>query len=74
MKFQLLLSLLPSASLALGFLSTLPQKRVTFSPQNAGHREPSKKHNYVPKLRFILATVVYGSKRRVPSGTNPLHN
>ncbi|CAN4127047.1 unnamed protein product [Withania somnifera] len=35
---------------------------------------PSKKHNSVPKLRLIPATVVYGSKRRVPSGANPLHN
>jgi hypothetical protein len=35
---------------------------------------PSKQHNYVPRLRFIPATVVYGSKRLVPSGANPLHH
>ncbi|MFS8012592.1 hypothetical protein Hanom_Chr14g01322691 [Helianthus anomalus] len=35
---------------------------------------PSNKHNSVPKLRFIPATVVYGSKRHVPSGANSLHN
>ncbi|KAH0712269.1 hypothetical protein KY289_008228 [Solanum tuberosum] len=35
---------------------------------------PSKKHNFVPKLRFIPATVVYGSKRHDPFGMNPLHN
>ena len=35
---------------------------------------PSKQHNSVPRLRFIPATVVYGSKRLVPSGANPLHH
>ncbi|KAH0446490.1 hypothetical protein IEQ34_024680 [Dendrobium chrysotoxum] len=35
---------------------------------------PSKQHNSVPRLRFIPAKVVYGSKRLVPSGANPLHH
>ncbi|XP_075096166.1 LOW QUALITY PROTEIN: putative mitochondrial protein AtMg00170/AtMg00620 [Nicotiana tabacum] len=57
--------------------STLPQKGVAFFPppqMPVPPSGPSKKHNSVPKLRFIPATVVYGSKRRVPSGVNPLHN
>nr|GEY80303.1 putative mitochondrial protein [Tanacetum cinerariifolium] len=33
---------------------------------------PSKQHNSVPERSFIPATVVYGSKRLVPSGEAPM--
>uniref|UniRef100_A0A5C7GQW4 Uncharacterized protein n=1 Tax=Acer yangbiense TaxID=1000413 RepID=A0A5C7GQW4_9ROSI len=57
-------------------LPTLPQKGAAFFPQKmpVPPSGPSKQHNYVPRLRFIPATVVYGSKRLVPSGANPLHH
>lgn len=59
-------------------LPTLPQKGATFFPQKmkmpVPPSGPSKQSNSVPRLRFIPATVVYGSKRLVPSGANPLHN
>lgn len=57
-------------------LPTLPQKGAAFFPQKmpVPPSGPSKQHNCVPRLRFIPATVVYGSKRLVPSGANPLHH
>lgn len=57
-------------------LPTLPQKGAAFFPQKMAvpPSGPSKQHNSVPRLRFIPATVVYGSKRLVPSGANPLHH
>ena len=60
-------------------LPTLPQKGAAFFPQKmpVPPSGPSKQHNSVPRLRFIPATVVYymyGSKRLVPSGANPLHH
>ncbi|KAK6923616.1 hypothetical protein RJ641_011920 [Dillenia turbinata] len=55
-------------------LPTLPQKGAAFFPSKmpVPPSGPSKQHNSVPRLRFIPATVVYGSKRLVPSGANPL--
>lgn len=44
----------------------LPPKKMPVPPSG-----PSKQHNSVPRLRFIPATVVYGSKRLVPSGSPP---
>ncbi|KAH0988282.1 hypothetical protein GBA52_015459 [Prunus armeniaca] len=57
-------------------LPTLPQKGAAFFPPKmpVPPSGPSKQHNCVPRLRFIPATVVYGSKRLVPSGANPLHH
>ena len=57
-------------------LPTLPQKGAAFFPPKmpVPPSGPSKQHNSVPRLRFIPATVVYGSKRLVPSGANPLHH
>jgi hypothetical protein len=57
-------------------LPTLPQKGAALFPPKmpVPPSGPSKQHNYVPRLRFIPATVVYGSKRLVPSGANPLHH
>nr|GEU66911.1 putative mitochondrial protein [Tanacetum cinerariifolium] len=54
----------------------LRRKRGRFLPPKmpVPPSRPSKQHNYVPERSFILATVVYGSKRLVPSGTNPLHH
>lgn len=45
--------------------SALPQKGAAFFPPKmpVPPSGPSKHHNYVPRLRFIPATVVYGSKR-----------
>ncbi|KAG8369319.1 hypothetical protein BUALT_Bualt15G0138900 [Buddleja alternifolia] len=56
-------------------LPTLPQKGAALFPPKmpVPLSGPNKQHNSVPRLR-ILATVVYGSKRLVPSGPNPLHN
>ncbi|KAI3674594.1 hypothetical protein L2E82_52158 [Cichorium intybus] len=44
--------------------SALPQKGAAFFPPKmpVPPSGPSKHHNYVPRLRFIPATVVYGSK------------
>ncbi|XP_028077214.1 uncharacterized protein LOC114279195 [Camellia sinensis] len=44
-------------------LPTLPQKGAAFFPPKmpVPPSGPSKQHNYVPRLRFIPATVVYGS-------------
>lgn len=58
-------------------LPTLPQKGAAFFPPQkmpVPPSGPSKQHNSVPRLRFIPYTVVYGSKRLVPSGANPLHH
>ncbi|XP_050216459.1 LOW QUALITY PROTEIN: uncharacterized mitochondrial protein AtMg00170/AtMg00620-like [Mercurialis annua] len=59
-------------------LPTLPQKEkgAAFFPPKmpVPPSGPSKQHNSVPRLRFIPATVVYGSKRLVPSGASPLHH
>ncbi|KAH0446211.1 hypothetical protein IEQ34_024951 [Dendrobium chrysotoxum] len=57
-------------------LPTLPQKGAAFIPPKmpVPPSGPSKQHNSVPRLRFIPAKVVYGSKRLVPSGANPLHH
>lgn len=59
-------------------MPTLPQKEkgAAFFPPKmpVPPSGPSKQHNSVPRLRFIPATVVYGSKRLVPSGANPLHH
>lgn len=57
-------------------LPTLPQKGAAFFPPKmpVPPSGPSKQHNSVPRLRFIPATVVYGLKRLVPSGANPLHH
>lgn len=77
--FFLLLVLFLNGIIAKGgkaMLPTPPQKGAAFFPQKmpVPPSGPSKQHNYVPRLRFIPATVVYGSKRLVPSGANPLHN
>lgn len=55
-------------------LPTLPKKGAAFFPPKmpVPPSGPSKQHNSVPRLPFIPATVVYGSKRLVPSGANPL--
>ncbi|KAI4298043.1 hypothetical protein MLD38_040508 [Melastoma candidum] len=53
-------------------LPTPPKKGAAFFPQKMP--VPPSGPNSVPRLRFIPATVVYGSKRLVPSGPNPLHN
>nr|QGW48333.1 hypothetical protein [Raphanus sativus]QGW48652.1 hypothetical protein [Raphanus sativus] len=71
----LLLVFFLNGSIALpraGMLHTLPQKGTTFFPRKMPMPTsgPSKRHNDVP----IPATVVYGSKRLVPSGANPLHH
>lgn len=57
-------------------LPTLPKKGAAFFPQKmpVPPSGPSKQHNSVPRLPFIPATVVYGSKGLVPSGANPLHH
>jgi len=57
-------------------LPTLPKKGAAFFPHKmpVPPSGPSKQHNSVPRLRFIPATVVYGSKRLVPSGPIPLHH
>lgn len=51
-------------------LPTLPQKGAAFFPPKkpVPPSGPSGRSNSVPRLRFIPATVVYGSKRLVPSG------
>jgi len=76
MFFLLFVFFLNGATRGKAQLSTLPQKGAAFFPPKmpVPPSGPSKKHNSVPKLRFIPATVVYGPKRRVPSGANPLHN
>ena len=55
-------------------LPTLPGAAFFPSKMPVPPSGPSKQHNSVPRLRFIPATVVYGSKRLVPSGANPLHH
>lgn len=57
-------------------LPTPPQKGAAFFPPKmpVPPSGPSNQHNSVPRLRFIPATAVYGSKRLVPSGANPLHH
>jgi hypothetical protein len=57
-------------------LPTPPKKGAAFFPPKmpVPPSGPSKQHNYVPERSFIPATVVYGSKRLVPSGANPLHH
>jgi hypothetical protein len=54
----------------------LPKKGAAFFPPKmpVPPSGPSKQHNSVPERSFIPATVVYGSKRLVPSGANPLHH
>ncbi|KAG5580551.1 hypothetical protein H5410_051178 [Solanum commersonii] len=76
MFFLLFVFFLNGATRGKAQLSTLPQKGATFFPLKMPvlPSGPSKKHNSVPKLRFIPAIVVYGSKHRVSFGTNPLHN
>ena len=56
-------------------LPTPPKKGAAFFPPKmpVPPSGPSKQHNSVPERSFIPATVVYGSKRLVPSGENPLH-
>ncbi|PKU62687.1 putative mitochondrial protein [Dendrobium catenatum] len=57
-------------------LPTLPQKGAAFIPpkMSVPPSGPSKQHNSVLRLCFIPEKVVYGSKRLVPSGANPLHH
>ncbi|KAJ0539755.1 hypothetical protein HanPI659440_Chr08g0306231 [Helianthus annuus] len=76
MFFLLFVFFLNGAPRGKAQLSTLLQKGAAFFPPKmpVPPSGPSKKHNSVPKLRFIPVTIVYGSKRRVPSGANPLHN
>lgn len=73
--FFLLLVLFLNGSIAfprVAMMPTLPQKGAAFFPPKmpVPPSGPSKQHNSVPRQRFI----VYGSKRLVPSGANPLHH
>lgn len=54
-------------------LPTLPQKGAAFFPPKmpVPPSGPSKRGNSVPRLRFIPAATLYGSKRLVPSGAPP---